>query len=296
MINWEQVLQWKKAYARELVVIKFGGALAEDRHVTNHIAEQVCFLRSSLNLNIVVVHGGGNQIDAALQQNGLTVTKDKTTGLRITDEPTICVTDHSLRALNGDITNTFLSASKEVLAVGMAGYDGRTITAQAYGPELGGYTGHSPNVNKAYFDMIFAQHGTPYLPVIYPICHSGDPQKHERRLNVNADDVAAALATQLGATRLLLCSNIPGVLDDKQQLIQRIDINEVSALVNNKVVTGGMIKKVLSAAKAASEMTRGGVVILDGRKQYAILDELLTNQGSGTLFIKQSAVTSPHPG
>ncbi|HAX91054.1 MAG TPA: hypothetical protein DCY07_02450 [Rhodospirillaceae bacterium] len=302
-IDWssclEQIQKWQGVYEGKLVVVKFGGALAEDTEIVSNIAKQVDYLQKFVRVRSIVIHGGGKQIDQDLTTAGLEITRDKTTGLRVTDRRTLDVSDRSLRALNGKIVRSFHDTCREIVAVGSAGYDGKTLTAEPCSSELGGYTGHSPMVDSTYLHQLISCTQKPLVPVIYPICWNNAAQDGESRLNVNADDVACALATQMGAVRLIFCADVPGVLDKEGRLISELSPFDVDNLIEEGVVTGGMIAKLKSLGKAGEKMTTGGAVILDGRDPNAILAEILSDSGSGTLVRKDIArikvVDAPKP-
>ncbi len=266
-------------YRGKPVVIKFGGALAENDDVIRNIARQAAFLTTELGARVVVVHGGGKQINQALEDKGITPRRDPVTDLRITDAATLDVSDAALRVLNGRITRLFQDVSN-VQAVGMAGYDARVVQAQP----LNHFTGEAVDADAAFLDHLTSLTDRHVIPVIYPICHSLSPVDGEARLNVNADDVAAAIAAKMKAERLVLCSDIPGVLDKDKNLLADLTVEDIDALIADQTVTGGMIAKVKAAAQAAQALTNGGVVILDGRTENVILKEFLQESGAGTLI------------
>lgn len=274
------ILRFKEKYRHETIVIKFGGALAEDDDVIRNIARQAAFLTHSIDARVVVVHGGGKQINQALEDKGITPQRDPKTDLRITDGPTLDVSDAALRGLNGKIVRLFREASSDIHAIGMAGYDGPIVTAEA----LSHFTGQATRVDAPFLEQLVMMKDRSVIPVIYPICNNDAPVDGEARLNVNADDVAATIAAKMGARRLILCSDIPGVLDQDKTLIKSLNTHEITRLIDNGTVTGGMIAKIKAAADAAETLSGGGVVILDGRKENAILTELLYENGSGTLI------------
>jgi len=274
------ILKFKDKYRHELIVIKFGGALAEDDDVIRNIARQAAFLTHSIDARVIVVHGGGKQIDLALAEKGIEIKRDPKTDLRITDGPTLDVSDAALRSLNGKIVRLFHEASKDIQALGMAGYDARIVEAES----LHHFTGQVSDVNDRTLLQLVKMADSSVIPVIYPICHSKVSVDNESRLNVNADDVASAIATKLKARRLILCSDIPGVLDKDKTLVKALSTRAIDRLVSDGTVTGGMIAKLKAAGDAADALPGGGVVILNGRKENAILTELLYENGAGTLI------------
>jgi len=276
-VCFEQIWKWKEIYSGQCVVIKFGGALAEDPKVVEGIAKQICYLQNIIGINVIAPHGGGKQIDKDLKRAGLEIVRDKKTGLRITDKRTVEVSDASLRNLNNDIVCRFNAVCKEVTAMGCSGYDGPDVSAVTMGSELGGYTGHLPEANVPYFERLMK---AGVVPFVYPICQN---RKGGGWLNVNADNVAGAIAVGMQAKRLIICSDVEGVLDEDRRLIQEISPSEALQLIDRGVVAGGMIPKLKMLVEASKKLMSGGAVLLDGRNPTAILDELLSDQGGGTL-------------
>ncbi|MDR3425237.1 MAG: hypothetical protein P4M13_09260 [Alphaproteobacteria bacterium] len=216
-IDWfnvlEETMKWRKFYEGSRIVVKFGGALAEAPKVVLNIAKQVICLKEFIRLSVVVVHSGGKQVDAKLEALGKEIKRDQKTGLRITDQNTLEATDDSLGCLNRDIVETFRNVGHDIIPVGAAGYK-QNIVATSCGRDLGGFTGHLPVVSEgSCLDDWSADDFASYIPIIYPICQNRDSNGQENRLNVNADDVAAAIAEHLKVKRFILCSDIPGVLD-----------------------------------------------------------------------------------
>lgn len=277
------LIAYKEKFKNSTIVIKFGGALANDETVIN-IARQVDFLRTAIRANVIVIHGGGLQIDQDLITAGIPVLRDERTGLRITDEQTLEITDKSLRALNGRIVRLFnTAAAVDHCAIGLSGYDMKLIEALPSGAPQN-FTGHVSAVNCKAFRKIIDIDPNVTVPVIYPICFNANARGAETRLNVNADDVAAYIAKACGASRLMLCTDIDGVMDKNGKLIPELTADEAYKLISDGTVGGGMIPKLSMAAKAVESMQRGGVAIINGRSPDAILKEILTPEGSGTLI------------
>lgn len=271
------ILKFKNKYRGEVIVIKFGGALAEDDNVIRSISRQAAFLSHNIEAHVIVVHGGGNQIDEKLKKEGIEERKDPKNGLRLTDKPTLEVCDNALRALNGKIVRLFQEVSDDVQAMGMAGYDGGLVVSDSLMEYTGGYP---TSVDDGYFQHLMRYKDKDIIPVIYPICWSNDPQEGESRLNVNADYVAAAIASKLNARRLIFCTDTPGVMDKEKNILTSLSTLDVDHLIDTGVVTGGMVPKL----RAAAELPKGGVVILDGAQENAILLEVLYEKGAGTLI------------
>lgn len=276
------VLRYREEYEDKLIVMKFGGALAEDTDIISNIARQAAFLTLSFGARVILIHGGGAQIDSRIAEHGLEIKKDAKTGLRITDNETLGISDKVLRGINGAIVSIFNKVAPKLRAIGMAGYDGRLITADKKDTLTGNYTGHVKSIDEAYLDYMMSFEGSKVIPIIYPICHNPNGEE-ENRLNVNADEVAGVLASRLNAKRLVLCSDVPGVLDREGNLISEIFVEDVDSLIEDGSITGGMIQKLRAAAHVAENLDSGSVVIVDGRTPGSILAEFMYEKGSGTL-------------
>jgi len=285
-----EALPYIQIYDRETVVIKYGGhAMGEEEMARLFAADAV--LLKLLGVHPVVVHGGGPQISAMLERAGVKSTF--VDGLRVTDAPTMEVAEMVLSgAINKEIANWITLAGREadVRGVGLSGKDARLITvekAQKKSRDPGskleqvidlGFVGEPTHVDPQIIEaLIHAEHD--YVPVIAPIGVSEDGQTY----NINADTVAGALAGALGAKRMLLLTDVAGVLDAKGELIRQMTVKEARKAIDTGVATGGMIPK-LETAIAAVEAGVDAVVILDGRRPHAMLVELFSEHGAGTLI------------
>jgi acetylglutamate kinase len=281
------LIRHKEKYERETIVIKFGGELAKNESFLRSCGEQVSFLTSSIKANVIVVHGGGIQIDDLLKKEGIEPARDPVTSLRITDSQTLDVSDRALSTLGSHIVRSFMRASTDVSFISMAGYNARAITALP----ISHFTGEANIIHKQLFEQLFALDTQRTVPVIHPICWNEAASGEENRLNVNADHVAATIASHLGAKRLIMCTDVPGILDKEGKVIQGIATDKAEELILNGTVTGGMKPKLLAAVHAAERLPHGGVVILDGREDESILSELLTDDGIGTLIRRPEQIT-----
>jgi acetylglutamate kinase len=285
-----EALPYIQRYDRETVVIKYGGhAMGEEQVAKQFAADSV--LLKMLGVHPVIVHGGGPQISAMLERAGVKSTFID--GLRVTDAPTMEVAEMVLSgAINKEIANWITLAGKEadVRGVGLSGKDARLITVEKVtrtkkDPDSEiekivdlGYVGDPKRVDPKLIEaLIYADED--YIPVIAPIGVAEDGQTY----NINADTVAGALAGALNAKRMLLLTDVVGVLDAKGELIRQMTVAEAKKAIKDGVATGGMIPK-LETAIAAVEAGVGAVVILDGRKPHAMLVELFTEHGAGTLI------------
>ena len=285
-----EALPYIQQYDRETVVIKYGGhAMGEDEVARLFAADAV--LLKMLGVHPVIVHGGGPQISAWLAKAGVKSTFID--GLRVTDEATMEVAEMVLSgAINKDIANWITLAGKEadVRGVGLSGKDARLITVEKVtrtkkDPDSEiekivdlGYVGDPKRVDPKLIEaLIYADED--YIPVIAPIGVAEDGQTY----NINADTVAGALAGALRAKRMLLLTDVVGVLDKDGELIRQMTVKEAKAAIADGTATGGMIPK-LETAIAAVESGVEAVVIMDGRRSHAMLVELFTEHGAGTLI------------
>ncbi len=269
-------------YRDKTIVIKFGGELVEQEPVMRNLMKQAITLKN-LGARVVLVHGGGKQIDAELEKEGIEPKWFGAKERRDTDLPTLEVTHRCLNELNRRIVNYFHEEASRlganVAAVGLGGNDNRLLTAVPYYDGSDTRTGRVSYVDVAKLSHLADQNS---VPIFHPICAGNDGVC----FNVNADDVAAEIAVALRADRLILCSNIPGVLDKNKNKITELRTDRIASLIADGTITGGMKTKVKAAASVANNPNIGGVVILDGADPKAIEIELLTDTGAGTLVLK----------
>ena len=285
-----EALPYIQTYDRSIVVIKYGGHAMGDEAVARQFAADVVLLKL-LGMHPVVVHGGGPQISRMLEKAGVKSTF--VDGLRVTDQDTMEVAEMVLSgAVNKEIANWITLAGREadVRGVGLSGKDARLITVSKATRNVRdpdseiekvvdlGFVGEPTHVDpQLLLALIHAEQD--YVPVIAPIGVADDG----RTYNINADTVAGAIAAALGAKRLLLLTDVVGVLDANRELIRQLSVAEAEQAVEDGVATGGMIPK-LETARKAVEAGVGAVVILDGRQPHALLIELFTEHGAGTLI------------
>ena len=284
-----EALPYIQIYDRKTVVIKYGGhAMGEEAVAALFAADAV--LLKLLGVHPVVVHGGGPQISRMLEKAGVKSTF--VDGLRVTDAATMEVAEMVLSgAINKEIVHLINRAGKaaDVRGVGLSGKDARLITVERtqktkIDPDSNteivvdlGFVGEPKMVDpKIVQALIFADED--YVPVIAPIGVSEEGDTY----NINADTVAGAVAGALKANRMLLLTDVAGVLDKNGELIRQLTVAQARAAMADGVATGGMIPK-LETAIAAVEAGVEAVVILDGRRPHAMLTELFTEHGAGTL-------------
>ena len=284
-----EALPYIQTYDRSTVVIKYGGHAMGEEQVAKLFAADAVLLKM-LGVHPVVVHGGGPQISAWLAKAGVKSTF--VDGLRVTDEATMEVAEMVLSgAINKEIANwiTQAGAEADVRGVGLSGKDARLITvekvqrtrkAQGSDDELMvdlGFVGEPKVIDPKLIQALISAEDD-YIPVVAPIGVSETGETY----NINADTVAGALAGALKAKRMLLLTDVPGVLDKSGELIRQLTVAEARACIADGTATGGMIPKVETAI-AAVESGVEAVVILDGRRPHAMLVELFSEHGAGTL-------------
>ncbi|MBN8528927.1 MAG: acetylglutamate kinase [Caulobacterales bacterium] len=284
-----EALPYIQVYDRETVVIKYGGHAMGESAVAKQFAADVVLLKL-MGVNPVVVHGGGPQISAMLDKAG--VKSSFVDGLRVTDADTMQVAEMVLSgAVNKEIAAWISLAGKEadVRGVGLSGKDAGLLTVEKtrrtkrdpdsmieHEVDLG-FVGEPTKVDTKLVQRLL-ESDADWVPVIAPIGVSEEGQT----FNVNADTVAGAVAGALNAKRMLLLTDVPGVKDANGELIRQMTLSEAQALIDTGVATGGMIPK-LETAMAAVRAGVEAVVILDGRRPHAMLVELFTEHGAGTL-------------
>ncbi len=285
-----EALPYIQIYDRETLVIKYGGHAMGEEQVAKLFAADAVLLKM-LGLHPVIVHGGGPQISAWLAKAGVKSTF--VDGLRVTDEATMEVAEMVLSgAINKEIASWISRAGAEadVRGVGLSGKDAGLLTVEKVtrtkkDPESEvermvdlGFVGDPKKVDPKIIEaLIYADED--YIPVVAPIGLSEEGQTY----NINADTVAGALAGALNAKRMLLLTDVAGVLGKDGELIRQMTVDEARAAIADGVATGGMIPK-LETAIAAVEAGVEAVVILDGRRPHAMLVELFTEHGAGTLI------------
>ena len=277
-----EALPFLQRYDDQIIVVKYGGHAMVDPELAPQFARDMVMLKVC-GLNPIVVHGGGPQINKMLDK--LEVKAEFRDGLRVTDAETMSVVE---MVLAGSINKAIVASIQQAggRAVGISGKDGNLMIAERLtrkksDPETGkiveidfGFVGEPVRVNTEILDTIMKSDA---IPVIAPVGVGWEGET----FNVNADTAAGAIATATQAKRLLLLTDVAGVLDKDRNLISELKIGDVPALIANGTVTGGMIPKVESAV-AVVESGVEGVIVLDGRVPHSVLLELLTPHGVGT--------------
>ncbi|MBX2848567.1 MAG: acetylglutamate kinase [Acidiferrobacterales bacterium] len=271
-----EALPYIQRFHGKTIVIKYGGNAMVDEALKESFARDVVLLKL-VGMNPVVVHGGGPQINTTLERVGKST--QFIDGLRVTDSETMEIVEMVLGGLvNKDIVN--LINSHDGNAVGLTGKDGSMIRARKITTGKSdvdyGHVGEVVSVNPA---VVKTLEDDQFIPVIAPI----GADQSGATYNINADSVAGALARTLNAEKLILMTNTPGVLDKQDQLLTGLNAKQIEELKNNGTVQGGMVPKVDCALDAVLSGVRTAHII-DGRVNHALLLEVLTDKGVGTLI------------
>jgi acetylglutamate kinase len=279
-----EALPYIRRFWGKVVVVKYGGNAIGDTESVASFAQDVVLMRS-VGMRPVVVHGGGPQIEAMLKKAG--VQSQFAGGLRVTDKDTLQIVEMVLAgSINKQIVGYINAAGGK--AIGLCGKDGNMViakkaTRRVVDPDSNiekivdlGFVGEPDKVDLTVLNVVL---GRELIPVLAPVCASADGGS----FNVNADTFAGAIAGALKAKRFLLLTDVPGVLDKSKELIKEMSAADVRRLIADGTISGGMIPKVETCLYALEKGVEG-VVILDGKVPHAVLLELFTDLGSGTLI------------
>lgn len=277
-------LPFLRRYAGATIVVKYGGHAMGEEHLANMFGRDIALLKQ-VGVNPVVVHGGGPQINVMLKR--LAISSTFVEGLRVTDRDMVEVVEMVLAGTVNKMVAGLINKAG-ALAVGICGKDGGLIKARKLSRAVRdpgsriereldlGFVGEPESVDVR---VIHALTGAGLIPVIAPVGMGEDGQTY----NINADTVAGAIAGALGATRLLMLTDVAGVLDANKVLIPEMSVADVERGVSSGVITGGMIPKVENCVDAVKRGVKAAV-ILDGRQPHACLLELFTEGGHGTMI------------
>lgn len=265
-----EALPYIKRFAGSTFVVKYGGAAMEEESLKKEFAKDMVLLKY-VGINPVVVHGGGPKINKLLTD--LKIPSNFVDGLRVTDEKTLEIAE---MVLSGSVNKEIVKNINDMggKAIGLSGKDGRLLLAKKVKGKDIGLVGEIVGVDVSIIKDI-TRHG--YIPVIAPIADGIDGKSY----NINADTAAGSIAKALSAEKLILLTDVRGVLDKEENLISSLKKSEIETLIKNKTVSGGMIPKVGCCVDAID----GGVEethIIDGRIPHAILLEVFTDSGIGT--------------
>jgi len=268
----EEVKKYIDKYKNELIVIKYGGNVFIDRNIFNNFISDISIL-NKLGLSIIIVHGGGPRIKRELEKSN--IQSKFIRGLRVTDEKIINIVEDVLIDFNEDIVNSLIEKGSN--AVSLNTKKNNVIEVIPETEELG-FVGKPNKINTNIIKDIIKVNS---VPIISPLGLG----KNNQTFNINGDTAAGAIAKSLKCRRLLLMTNVEGVLDKEKKLITEITSSEILEMINNEIITEGMIPKINTCLDAVMNGVTG-VGIIDGRKKHSILFELFSDKGAGTLIRK----------
>lgn len=286
LLNTDQkdIENYLNKFSKKIIVIKFGGHAMGDKKLSHTFAEDVTILQK-LGIRPVVIHGGGPQIGSMLEK--LNIESSFVNGLRITNEETVEIVEMVLSgSINKDIVNKIHSAGG--LSVGLSGKDAKIILANKLKDKFRdpdsniekfldiGFVGKPEEVDPTIINIVT---NNSMIPVIAPVGFGVNGET----FNINADTAAGAIASALKAERILLLTDVEGVLDSEKKLISSITTTQAESMINKKIITGGMIPKIETCLETVADGVKAAVII-DGRSPHAILREIFTTSGSGTMI------------
>jgi acetylglutamate kinase len=266
----EEVKKYLEKYNDEFIIIKCGGSVLVDPKLFKIFIEDVVVL-NKLGFNPIIVHGGGKRINSKLSE--VNIKSNFINGLRVTDKDTINIVEDILIEFNKEIVealNELACKAKRITSK-----ENSIITVVQENKNLG-FVGTPTEINK---ELLIETIKVNEVPVVAPLGLDKDNQT----FNINADTAAGSIAIELKARRLMIISDVEGVLDSEKKLIPEINSKKANELIDQEVISGGMIPKIKNCLDVASNGVKA-VVIIDGRKNHPLLFELLSDKGSGTLI------------
>lgn len=267
-----EVSKYIEKYKDELIVIKYGGNVFIDRNIFNNFITDINIL-NKLGISIVVIHGGGPRIKRELEKSN--IESKFIRGLRVTDEKIINIVENVLIDFNNDIVNSLIQKGSEAISIHTKNNNIIEVIPEV--EELG-FVGIPNKIDSAFLINTIKKNK---IPIISPLGLGKDNQTY----NINGDTAAGAVAKSLKSRRLLLMTNVEGVLNKEKKLIEEISSLEILQMIKNQIITEGMIPKINTCLDAVNNGVTA-VGIIDGRKQHSILFEIFSDKGSGTLIRK----------
>jgi len=268
----DQVSKYIEKYKNDLIVIKYGGNVFIDREIFNNFIEDISIL-SKLGISIVIIHGGGPRIKRELDKSN--IESKFIRGLRVTSEKIINIVEKVLIEFNKDIVSSL--SEKGIKAISLNTQENNVINVVPESEELG-FVGIPDKINV---NIIKDKINQKLIPVISPLGLG----KNNQSYNINGDNAAGAIAKSLKSRRLLLMTNVEGVLNKNSKLINEISSLEITDMIKDGTITEGMIPKINTCLDAINNGVTA-VAIIDGRKKHSVLFEIFSDKGSGTLIRK----------
>ena len=268
----EEVKKYIEKYKNDLIVIKYGGNVFIYRNIFNNFIKDISIL-NKLGLSIIVIHGGGPRIKKELEKSN--IQSKFIRGLRVTDQKIINIVENVLIDFNHDIRNSLSEQGSKAVSINTK--ENNIIEVIPEAEELG-FVGKPNKINIDLIENIINEN---FIPIISPLGLGENNQTY----NINGDTAAGAIAKSLKCRRLLLMTNVEGVLDKNKKLIEEIYSSEILEMIKNETITGGMIPKINTCLDAINNGVTA-VGIIDARPKHSILFELFSDKGSGTLIRK----------
>jgi acetylglutamate kinase len=262
--------KYVKKYKDETIVIKYGGNVLIDRNIFDNFIKDISIL-NKLGLSIIVVHGGGPRIKRELEKSNIPTKFIK--GLRVTDDKIIDLVEKVLVEFNNDIVNSLNEKGYKAISINTKSKN--IIKVKPENKELG-FVGIPEKINNDVLNELINNNS---IPVVAPLGLGENNQTY----NINGDTAAGAIAKSLKSRRLLLMTNVEGVLNKKKELVSEISTSKILEMIKDGTITGGMIPKINTCLDSVNNGVRG-VVIMDGRKPHSILNEIFSDTGAGTLI------------
>ena len=270
--NVNEVSKYIEKYKKEIIVIKYGGNVFIDREIFNNFIDDINILHK-LGLSVVVVHGGGPRIKRELDKSN--ITSKFVRGLRVTSEKIINIVENVLIDFNQDIVASLNNKGSKAFSINTK--ENNVIKILPESKELG-FVGIPDKID---FELIKEKINKNLIPIISPLGLG----HNKKTYNINGDIAAGAIAKSLKSRRLLLMTNVEGVLDKNKSLIQEISSSKILKMIKDKTITEGMIPKINTCLDAVNNGVTA-VAIIDGRKKHSVLFEIFSDKGSGTLIRK----------
>ena len=264
------IKKYVEKYQNETIVIKYGGNVLIDRSIFDNFVEDIGIL-NRLGLSIIVVHGGGPRIKRELEKSNIPT--QFINGLRVTDKKIINIVEKVLIDFNKDIVNSLNKKGSKAVSINTKT---KNIIEVSPEDEKLGFVGVPKKINNIVIKDLIKNN---QIPVVAPLGLGGNEQTY----NINGDTAAGAIAKSLKSRRLMLMTNVEGVLDKEKKLITEISSSKILEMIKDETITGGMIPKINTCLDSVNNGVKG-VVIMDGRKPHSLLNELFSDTGAGTLI------------
>ena len=268
--NIKNINKYVNKYKSESIVIKCGGNVLIDKNLFDNFIDDIIIL-NKLGLSIIVVHGGGPRIKKELEKSNITTKFIR--GLRVTDNKIINIVENVLIDFNNEIVNAINKKGAKAISINTKAKNIINVTPE--NEELG-FVGAPEKINKKIIEELLKKN---QIPIVAPLGIG----KNYQTYNINGDTAAGAIAKSLKSRRLLLMTNVEGVLDKKKNLVSEISSSNILEMIKNGTITGGMIPKINTCLDSVKNGVTG-VAIIDGRKQHSILNEIFSDTGAGTLI------------